>query len=206
MSQARVLAEVDRLKVGLIIVDSIGFAAAGDINDADTATQMYNALRAMNLTALALHHVNKAAAERTEGAVKPFGAAYFWNGARNAWELRSTATESQLRLSLWHRKDNDGGRLGQPLGWQFDFDNEAQTTTLRQFDIAQDAELSSFGGAAFVLRSALRKGAKTVNELVEDTAIDKDTIKKTLARTSWFIKLVPGGQGRGHEATWGLAE
>jgi hypothetical protein len=204
LSQARIAAEVDHLKAGLVIVDSAGFAARGDLNDAATATELFNALRALGVTALIVHHVNKAAAERDEGSSKPFGAAYFWNGARNAWELRSMALGTdRLRISLWHRKDNDGGRLAKPLGLELSFESDA--VRFNAFDVGEDGGLAAFGGPAFLLRLALRDGCRPISTLEEATGLPAEVVKKTLTRNAMFVRVIPGG-GKGRETQWGLAQ
>lgn len=205
-SLPRIQREVAERRITFLIVDSVGFAASGNINDPQVATDTYNGIRSLGVSTLALHHVNKDTAAQDNGTGKPFGAAYWWNGARSAWELRSRGSENELVVSFWHRKENDGGRLAKPFGWVFNFDNAQGITTVRGHDVGDDPELAGFGGTGFLLERALRFGAKTVSQLADETDLTKDQVKKALQRGGQFRRLAGGSVGRGRESLWGLAQ
>ena len=159
---ARIRADVDRVKAGLVIIDSVGFAASGNLNDQEAATRLLNDLRTLETTVLAVHHLSKAAAEHDSGPSKPFGSGYFHNGARNAWEVRSRQDGDELVMSLWQRKDNDGGGSPRPTGLMFQFTGEDGPIRIVGADIESDPALIAHGGLPFHLKSLLRSGSLTV--------------------------------------------
>ena len=114
--------ETTRRQLGLIIIDSVGYAAHGDIMTPAVATEMGRTLQNFETTVLLLHHLSKEAAARETGRVDPFGTVYWRNSIRNAWELRGQETsDGLLQIALFHRKDNNG-KLQQPVGWAYDWD------------------------------------------------------------------------------------
>lgn len=125
--------QLDKAEVGFLIVDSLGYACAGDIRDPDSVMGFFQALRELNRTALVIHHVPKDTKE-------PYGSVYVRNSVRSAWYLvkSSLAEEDGFCAALRHNKANRGKLLA-PLGMRFTFGDE--TTTLTISDPSQVAEL-----------------------------------------------------------------
>ena len=74
--------QVIRNSIGLVVVDSIGFAANGSLTEDQTARETMNALRIFeNTTRLVVAHVSKSDADLEKGKAKPFGSAFFWNAS-----------------------------------------------------------------------------------------------------------------------------
>lgn len=200
----RMRRDIDEVGAGLVVIDSVGFASAqGDLTQADAATKLFNALRYLDTTVLAVHHLTKEASERQTGPVKPYGSSYFYNATRNAWEVRSRQESNKLIVSLWHRKDNDGFMGRRPIGLRFVFDGEEGPIRIEQTEIEEDSELATHGGLAFQLRGILKEGATTVAEMAIVTGADKGTVARTLRRMPDVANLNPS-VGSGNVATWGL--
>ncbi len=202
----RLQQETARRKLGLVIIDSVGYAAHGDIMSPAVATEMGRALQRFDTTVLLVHHMSKEAAKQERGRVDPFGTVYWRNSVRNAWELRAhQAPDGLLQMALFHRKDNNG-KLQGPIGWAFDWDEERNSTKILPFDVGNDEAMSGRAGSRYILRGALRRlGQGTVSELAEETDLKKETVRTTLKATAWFVPVRPGKRG-GPEAIWGLRE
>lgn len=202
---AKLRAEISRLEIGLVIVDSIAPACGGNIIDQDVATRFFNALRSFTpATRLVVSHVSKAGAEQKSGAATPYGSAFVTNLSRSVWELRKSSDDSEdanrVSVGLYHRKAN-GSRLQRPIGLTASFgEGEIVWTTA---DVAGNGELAAHAALSFRLREALRSGARTVPELSEVLDEKPDTVSKRLHRMEDAIQLEKGG-GRGKPATWGL--
>lgn len=94
-----------------IIVDSVGMAAGGDLNNTESAFGFLEPLRSLKdrsgqpLTILMVGHLSK----DPKGNKKTFtGNGYFTNEARNVWEIQATPGSSpgQKRLTFYHNKWN----------------------------------------------------------------------------------------------------
>lgn len=88
----------------LVIVDSLSWAAGGSLNDDDVATNFFSVLRQIPCATLLIAHVRK----NNENGM-PFGSVFWWNGARNVFELQldQSAGLARADISLHHLKGND---------------------------------------------------------------------------------------------------
>jgi AAA domain-containing protein len=196
---AALQAEVSRLGVGLVIVDSLAPACGAEPEGADAAIRCMNALRALGpVTRLVQAHVSKAGANQRTGAARPFGSVFVQNLARSVWELRRSEDSAgdDLTVGLYHRKTNRG-RLHAPLSLRFHFDAEA--VTLHAADLRDSGDLLARTSATFQIKKALATGARTVAELVEETEKSRDTVLRLLRRLKSQQIAVDLGDGR-----WGL--
>jgi hypothetical protein len=203
-------AEVSRLGVGFVVVDSLAPACGAEPESADAAIRAHNALRSLGpVTSWCIAHVTKAAADQ-RGPARPFGSVFVQNLARSVWEIRRSEEiqeRDELRIALYHRKVNRG-RLHAPIGLRFRFTPEA--ITVHEADLAEAPDLLARSGVVNQVLTALRAGAKTVPTLAEELGIKPDTVSKTLRRLSKsdngrVVRLSPEGvTGRGAEALWGL--
>jgi hypothetical protein len=200
--------EISKRKIGLVIVDSIGFAASGALVEDETARSAMNALRQMSpATRLVVAHVSAEAARQTTGAARPFGSAFFWNGMRSGLELRRAeegADADNIELGLYHRKANDGEHH-KPIGISVLFDGRQGAIGFWKADIRDMPDLAARTTLSSRLRDLLRDGQRDTIDLSEELDIPIDTVSKTLRRMPDVVRLSDGG-GRGKPATWGLQE
>lgn len=107
-------------QISMIVVDSLGGATGGQINDADINTKLFNALRALKVTALLIDHVAKG--DQKSG---PIGSVFKYNRARSLWEIKHARQpgETEFSLGLYHRKVNRG-RLMKPIGLHMEFEGD----------------------------------------------------------------------------------
>jgi AAA domain len=196
--------EIDRHKVGLVIVDSLAPACGPEPEGADAVVRTMAALRSFApATRLVLAHVTKLAAEQRSGIVKPFGSAFVFNLARNIWELRKADEDGgeDLVIAAFHRKSN-AGRLYPPLGFRFTF--HEGVTTLCGHDIGQAPELLARASLAFRIRAVLAGGALTAAEVAEAIEAPESSVSaklRDLKGRGQVIRLDADPRGRGR---WGL--
>lgn len=110
---------VDEKRVRLIIIDSLGPAARGNLNDPEPAIKYHAALRQIGVTSLTLAHTSKDSLSKKRTI---FGSVFFTNLARSVWECRAEQEvgEDEVIISLKHNKANLS-RLHNPLGFKFKF-------------------------------------------------------------------------------------
>jgi len=197
-------AEIRRIDAGLVVVDSLGFACSGSLNEDATARDAMNALRQLSpVSRMVVHHVSKEAAERTHGAVKPFGNSYFWNGMRSGWEVRrAEGGSANAELALFHRKSNDGQHQP-PISLRLSFEDPDGPIRFATSELGEVPELAAHASLAFRIRAALRDGAKDTKSLSEETGASEATVRQTVRRMDDVTRIeaiIPGSRA----AVWGL--
>jgi hypothetical protein len=112
MQTQNIRAKIAELKIGAIIIDSLGASASGPIEESSTALALGRAIRSFKVPVLAIHHKPKNSDDK-RGAQAMFGSVYFANYCRLAWELEGTFYEGQNRtdLSFKNTKNNNGPRV-----------------------------------------------------------------------------------------------
>lgn len=204
--QASVRAEVGRLGVGLVLVDSIAPAMGGEVTS-EFAVPFFNALRSLGpgVSRLVVSHISKATAQQATGSGDPFGSVFVRNLARAAWAVKATPDGDGLAVEagLFHTKANRGP-LRKPVGVRLSFDDPAGPVTLRAVDVLDNAELVAHASLGDRIYAALREGHLSTDDLVERTGATKASVLRTLHRRRDEFVLLSGGQGRGNVATWGL--
>ena len=200
-------ADIARLKVGTVVVDSIGFACVGSLTEDQTAREVMGALRGMGaVTRIVVAHVSRNVANDARGRGEPFGSKFFWNGMRSGIEVRrseDTPAQDSIDLGLFHRKSNDG-RHYPAIGLQMTFEGRDGPICVQPSDLHEVSDLAVRTPVSVRLREMLKRGAKSTPELAEALEEKEETIKRTLNRMPDAITVEPGG-GRGHPAVWGLS-
>ena len=163
--------------IGLIIVDSLGPAARGNLNDPEPAIKYHTALRQLGITSLTLAHTSKDQLTRRRTI---FGSIFFTNLARSVWECKAEQEtgEAEAIISLKHTKANLS-RLHPPLGFRFSFEDKA--IRLEKSDL-RDTGLSGELPLSFRIKDSLRGGALTVKEIAGELEKGEETIRVTLKR------------------------
>lgn len=178
--------EVDRLKrivkehgAEYLIYDSVAFACDGPPEAAEVAGCYFRAVRQIGGGSLHIAHVSKG----ENADQKPFGSAFWHNGARSTWyaqvENNSAAEGEPLNLGLFNRKANLG-RLRTPLGFTITFDEER--TTFRKSDVTNTPELAKRLTVTQKMQHLLRSGALTVTQIAEELDIEVNTVTQTVNR------------------------
>ena len=162
----------------LLVLDSIGFGLSGSGNDDDVAASYFRELRGLGLSSLLIHHTPK-----TGDPTRPYGSAYWTNGARLAWQMQATSSAGECALvSMICRKRNDGPLLS-PRGLSYTFTDGRVSAFLGDAAPAEDADPDrTAGNLRYLIRRSLATGPQTVAELSADLDAKPDTIRKTLNR------------------------
>jgi hypothetical protein len=180
--------------VGLIIVDSLGPAARGNLNDPEPAIKYHATLRQLGITSLTLAHTSK---DQLTKRRTIFGSVFFTNLARSVWECKAEqeTAEDEAVISLKHTKANLS-RLHPPLGYRFTFTDD--TIKIQKADL-RDTGLSGELPLSWQIKSLLRKGRFTVKEIASQLESGPDTIGRTLRRMRTKNQVT-----KLEDDTWGL--
>jgi len=198
--------QITRQNIGLVIVDSIGFAVRGKLIDDDVARGAIMDLRQLGpVTRLVVAHISKESAARSAGRVDPFGSAFFRAGVRSAFEIRRAEEDirpDHISVGVYHWKANDAPHTP-PFGVGIDFDGQSGPISFSLEDMMGTPDLAARTSLSSRLRAQLRTGAQYTPDLARSLEEDVDIVSKTLRRMPDAMQLVAGG-GRNNPALWGL--
>jgi hypothetical protein len=178
----------------LLIIDSLGPAARGNLNDPEPAIRYHAALRQLGVTSLTLAHTAKDQFTKRRSI---FGSVFFTNLARSVWECRAEQEtgEDEAVISLKHTKANLS-RLHPPLGYRFTFTNNSiavMHTDLKDTGLAGELPLP------WQIKNLLRRGSMTVADIADETGSNAGTVRKTLNRLR-----VKNEASKLPDGSWGL--
>ncbi len=182
-------------KVGLLIVDSLGPAAKGNLNDSEPAIKYHAALRQFGITSLTLAHTSK---DQFTKRRTIFGSVFFTNLARSVWECKSEQEtgEDEATISLKHTKANLS-KLHPPLGYTFSFTDNS--ISVNKTDLS-DTGLSGELPLSMRVKGLLRRGALTVKDIAEVLEANEATVRTAINRMAKKAQLVKVGE------SWGLSQ
>jgi len=152
----------------LVIIDSLGLAAGGELKETQTALDFFAALRSLNVTSLILAHNSK---DRESKQRSIYGNQFFTAQARNVWELRKQQEpdSSEMAIALFHRKPPPFAGLHKPLGFKLEFTDSAMI--IKPSDPKTVDEFLDQMGLKTQIFETLRQGSMTLKDLAE--IIDK---------------------------------
>lgn len=175
-------------QIELLIVDSLGPAAGGNLNDPESAIQYHQGLRTLGGTSLTLAHNSK---DPLTNSKSIFGSVFFSNLARSIWQCKAdkepmddsaVVSLKQVKASL--------SQLHLPIGLIYNFDNAANiitvsNTDLRGTSLARDLPLS------VQIKNILRKGPMEAKEIAAALDAKQDSVRvklNSLAKKEVTIK------------------
>jgi len=163
--------------IGLLIIDSLGPAARGNLNDPEPAIKYHAALRQLGITSLTLAHNSKDPFTKRRTI---FGSVFFTNLARSVWECKAEQEpgEDEAIISLKHHKANLS-RLQPALGYKFTFTDNS--ISIAKTDL-RDTGLSGELPLSVRIKDLLRRGAMTVKGIAEGLDANEGSVKTTLNR------------------------
>ena len=186
-------------KVKLLIVDSLGPAARGNLNDPEPAIKYHEALRKLRtikkvgITSLTLAHCSK---DQLTKRRTIFGSVFFTNLARSVWECKAQQEvgENEAIISVKHTKANLS-RLHPPLGYKFIFtDNSIAITKADLKDTGLSGELP----LSARIKDLLRDSSMKVKDMAEVLDANEGSIKTIVNRLGKKGITVKVGE------SWGL--
>jgi len=193
--------------IGLIIVDSLGPAAGGNLYDPEPAIAYHTALRALGVTSLTLAHNSKDANQKKKSI---FGSVFFTNLARSIWQADADEDHvpNELTMSLTQVNANLSELHG-TLGYRFSFDSpnrKIEIAKLSEDDI-QATSMRNRLSHSLQVRHEMKDGARRINQMAESLGLSQDTVRMTVYRMARKKPPQVGKVGKiDREDLWGLLE
>lgn len=175
--------DVDRLRriirdrdLGYIVVDSIALACDGPPEAAEVAGRFYGGLRELAVGSLLIAHVNRAG-----DTGRPFGSAFWHNGARLTWYVKREPSigTGAVTVGMFNKKANTGP-IAPPVGFSLGF--AAGQTTIARTDVRHVEDFASHVPVKYRVQAEIASGAKTIAEIAAAIDAPPDTVKKAVDR------------------------
>ena len=196
-------AEVARLGIRTVVIDSAGPACGGEPESAAPTLKFFDALRDMSdpnepVQTIILAHVTHEA--RKGGHSSPFGSVFWINLPRNCFELAVSTGQQQSHsdYALHHRKSNTGS-LRPPLGFRLTW--EEGGCSIDELDIRKNSMLAA--GLPIAERARItigETGPMTTEELAELFDSTRSTVASALSRDHRFQSQ--NGRWEPSESDW----
>lgn len=197
-----VRAEVDRLGVGLVIIDSVGPACGGSPSKEELIVPFFNAVRSLGRTALLISHISKMEAGIEGTKATPIGSVYSRNLSRQTWLARraeGVEESDAIYVALFHTKANESKRF-RPIGLRIAF--TANTIRVAGVSPGDVPALAEHLPLAARVRSLLSQRKHTAKELAEQLGVAESTVRGVLVKMPDTLAVEPGGPRK--PAVWAL--
>ena len=167
---------ISSINANLVIIDSVGIACGADMNEAATANSFTLALRSLKTTNLLISHTSK---DRTDRKT-PFGSVYFFNNARNIFEVKKTQTEGDdfISLGLFHRNSNIS-KLHAPIGLKFIYTDDSITVKHENISEVEGFE-KELSLKQRIKNLLFQEGALTIKEIAGQLNAGEQVVRNAL--------------------------
>lgn len=203
---------VGRLKPVLVVVDSLGWAAGGDLNKTEVAIPTMDGLASLNTTRLVLAHYAKGHRANGESSASIYGSGFFEFACRSIWELRKESDAgSAFNVGLYNRKLSRGLE-GSSMAVRLSFDGSRNSVEILPARVADSPELAAKQPLSKRITEILADGPMETDKLAEALSIGRETpVSAATARTVAggmrnVVRMDPSQTGRGKQQVWMLAE
>ncbi len=192
------------LNASILIIDSLGPACGGNLNETQPALEFFSALASIKMTALILAHTAKNPETKRRST---FGSSFFENEARNIFEAQASQEPGSdiAYLGLYHRKPPPFHGYTPSLCFKFEFSPTAATVSRE--DIADIPDLAEKVSMKARLTNVMKRAGRllTISELLNEMGLDEEkhaSVKAALNKEKghiFYCELHPG-----QESLWGL--
>jgi len=189
----------DNIKADVIIVDSLGPAVGGNLNDSEPALKFAEATRQLNRTTIIPAHT----AKNQFGKRTVYGNAFYENLARNIWEVNKEEEEdsedSIQHIALHQTKSPPFSPHHKDIAFQFDFDQEAERIVVSKYDPNKMDIVNEKKGNGIKILETLREGKLSPKIISENIGVTETVVRTTLYRLLKSQKVIKVGE------EWGLS-
>jgi hypothetical protein len=188
----------DAVKSDVLLIDSLGPAAGGNLNDSEPALRFGEAVRKLNRTVICPAHTSK----NQLGIKTVYGNAFYENLARNIWEVSKEEDEDDestvQHIALHQTKSPPFAPHHKDMAFQFDFDEESERIEVTKYDPNKMDIVNEKKGNPRKILESLKSDKLSITEISERTGIGKEVCKTTLYRLLKSQKVTKVGED------WGL--
>jgi hypothetical protein len=181
-------------KIEFIVIDSLGLACGGELNEAGTAIQFFTALRQLKVTSLILAHTSKDKLSQNKSI---YGSVYFEAQARNIWHARKRQEpgESDLDLILRNTKSPPFRKKYQDMSYHVSFDDTSMKVKTQ--DPRTVAEFLETMGTQPRIIDLLKSGPQKPADIARALDLTENNVRVVLSNLKKSNEVVKIGDGYG---------
>ena len=188
--------QITKLEIGFVVIDSAGLAGGGDPKEPDTALALYRAIRILDVPNLIVHHKRKSGGIKNPGSDALYGSVYWFNGARNVWDLTASkdATQEWLDVGLTHLKSNQGRLLKQRayrIAFVNDYRDRTESIAVKEIEFADVSAFMEGMPLRQQILAELRHGAMKAADLAETLQANRASVQVKLSQMKNRNQVVP---------------
>ncbi|MCL2140309.1 MAG: AAA family ATPase [Dehalococcoidia bacterium] len=177
-----VLKLVDEKKPSLVVIDSLGMAAGGDLNATEPAFRFLHSVRKLETTVLLIAHP----AKNDDGKTSVFGSQFYTAEARNIWEIVKTQDvgDESIELGFYHKKAPTFSKIQEPIGLRITFDKlPIPKIMFHRCNPIDNPELLKKAGTQTRILEYLKDNGKTGTDIIsQELDIPRDNVRVELNR------------------------
>jgi hypothetical protein len=197
----RIAEKVDDCKADLVIIDSLGLAAGGDLNATEPALAFWGAWRKLKTTSIILAHTAKNAEDKKRSI---YGNIYYTAEARSIWEIKKSQEtgSNEMDVALFNRKPPPFSGIFNPQGFHIEFDKNSEISNRIIISPSSPQTITEFVaamGTQMQILDILKEGAKSTQEIEELLCITNNNARAALKRLKDKNKVIKLEDGK-----WGL--
>ena len=170
---------IQQRQIGLVVIDSVGYACKGDVERAEAVLEFFLELKRLRTQVLAIDHQPKLYEGERYSRKTPFGSVYKTNSSRSVLQIQCVGKgEEHIDLKLHHTKHNFGALSGD-LGIRLNFEKGEQGKAVRiePFEPAsRPAANRKVRRSDGVLANLRKEGAGTETEVSKRTGIPEGSV------------------------------
>jgi hypothetical protein len=190
----KILDDIVRYDIKLLIIDSVVPALGGDITKAEIVGDFFGMLKQFYLTnqtrSLLLTHISKQD-KKGDNEKSPIGSVYFENYPRLVWELKSINLKNKLQIELKPYKFNVPAPPN--LTFLFKFYNDA--VNILTNEVVEETDET----AEFIVQLLQQNGDMKIKDIIADVKKQfggrEDAIRKKIEELKKAEKIFSAGYG-----------
>jgi hypothetical protein len=200
--------DIARTGAVLVIIDSLTYAAGGELNSLDVSVPTMNAIGELgaNVTKLLTSHHGKGARKPGERP-SMIGSAGFEFKARNIWTLRKDDVRGEDSLvQAWEHSHINDGRNERGFGLRLEFNDTNTAVRFCSLAVDDSAFVAQHGGthadkirAALLNTEFLKADTKTLAKL---TGLDERVVRRSAETIEDVRRVGDASGGRGNVAVY----
>lgn len=174
-----------------VVYDSVAFAAHDKPEAAESALRYFSSVRQIGGGSLHVAHTTKAEG----GDQKPFGSAFWHNGARATYFMQrsgESADGRDITVGVFNRKANLGA-LASPFGFRFSF--EPGHTQISRTGLTDVQDLADKLPIRQRVAHLLRRGPLPIHAIAEELGEKAETVARIVRRSDLFMKVTDTPSG-----------
>lgn len=200
---------VGRLKPILVIIDSLGWAAGGDLNKTEVAIPTMDTLASFDCTRLVLAHYAKSSRiGGVQSKASIFGSGFFEFACRALWELRKESDAgSAFNIGMYNGKLSRG-QEGASMAVRLSFDGSRNAVEVLPARIEETPELANRQPIYARIRELLADGPMETTDLAEQLSIGRETpikpnqVRSAISKMPDIARTGDTQTGRGNSQLW----